>query len=165
MTKVYRITPLEKKNVVITHDVFEEGPDLTLRGWQVEETYRWGIGFRDLGDSISEWEMGNNGIYCDLRAGYGTELDDLCACYFEYDKDFTDEEKQEIEKNWDEGGAGWLHDGAHNWQVERDELLILGPVKIDIVDDVTGEVFEENIKPVPSPQLNTSSTAWPFPTK
>lgn len=163
MTKVYRITPLEKKNVVVTHDVFEEGPDLTLRGWKVEETYRWGAGYRPLEDTISEWEVGNNGIYCDLNEG--SALDDLCACYFEYDADFTDEEKQEIEKNWEEGGLSWLHDGAHNWQVERDELLILGPVKIDLVDDFTGEVIEENIKPQPSPALNTSSAAWPFPTK
>jgi hypothetical protein len=165
MAKVYRVTPLEKKNVVVTYDVFEEGPDLSVRGWSVEETYRWGIGFRSIEDSISEWELGNNGIHCDLSAGYGSELDDLCACYFEFGDGFTDEEKQEIEDAWHEGGAGWLYDGEHNWQVDYDSLLILGPVKIDIVDDDTGEVIEENIKPEPSPQLNTSSAAWPFPTK
>ena len=172
MAHIYKITPLEKKNIVLTYDVFEEGPDITLRGWKVEETYRWGAGFRSLEDAVTEWESNNNGIWCDPDVGMGAELDDLCSVNFEWDTGFTDEEKASIEMNWEDGGTSWLYDGEHNWQVESTNLLICGPVKIDLIDDTTNDVIEENVKPinrvtniawqtVPDSEL----AAWPFPTK
>ena len=35
MTKVYRITPLEKKNAEILYDVFEEMEDGSTRSWNI----------------------------------------------------------------------------------------------------------------------------------
>jgi len=155
---VYRITPLEKKNITVSYDVYEELPDHQIRTWKVEETYRWGCGYRSLEDAVSEWETNNNGVYCEFDLG--SDVEDLIAVYFEFDDGFTDEEKSEIEQNWDNGGPSWLFDGEHNWQVESTEFLICGPVKIDLVDEWSNEVIEENVQPKP---FKPSNTAWPFP--
>jgi hypothetical protein len=168
--RVYRITPLEKKNVEITYDVFEE-KDNSVRGWNVKEMYRWGLGYRLEDDPVSEWEANNNGISCNPEVGSGAELDDRIYVEFEFDEDFTDEEKQEIEKNWYEGGAGWLYDGDHDWQEEYVSLVIYGPVKIDLIDDSTNEIIEENVQPKhDTANLSWQTVSdeemivWPFPT-
>jgi hypothetical protein len=172
MAKLYRITPLEKKSIEAFYDVYKILPDGTVKGWSVTETYRWGQGFRELDDAVSEWEADEKtmtGVCCNPQIGWGAELDDLCATWFEFDDSFTDEEKEEIENLWyngDEehewGGAAWLFDGAHDWQVEDDNIRILPPFKIDIVDeDAYNETIEENVSPTP---LNPS-TDWPFLTK
>lgn len=157
MSKVYKITPLEKKNITVSYDVFEELPDDNIRGWRVEEIYRWGYGYRSLTNSVSEWESKNNGIYCEFDLG--SDVDDLIAVHFEFDDGFTDAEKSEIEENWDNGGPSWLFDGGHNWQVDSTEFMVYGPVKIDLVDDWSNEIIEENIQPKPAEPM---STAWPF---
>jgi hypothetical protein len=168
MEQAYRITALDKKSVVVTNAVYEDLADGTTRGWSVEETYRWGYGFRSEQDPVTEWELGNNGIHCEATSGFAcAELTDLCACFFEFDAGFTDEEKQLIENNWHEGGMSWLHDGEHNWQVEESTMLILGPVLIDLIDTDTDQVIESNVEPKPN-QTSTwsiASAAWPFPTE
>lgn len=156
MATVYKITPLEKKNITVTYDVFEELSEGNVRGWRVEEIYRWGYGYRSLDNPVGEWES-NNGIFCEFDLG--SEVDDLIAHYFEFDDGFTDEEKAEIESNWDNGGPSWLFDGDHNWQVESTEFLICGPTKIDLVDEWSNEIIEENVSPKPAEPM---STAWPF---
>lgn len=170
--KLYRITPLEKKNVSIGYDVFEELDNGDIRSWRVEELYRWGCGYRAEDDPVSEWESKNNGISCDLNVGWGPDLDDQISVDFEFGDGFTDEEKSEIENNWNEGGAGWLYDGEHNWQVDDDSLMIYGPVKIDLIDDDTGNILEENVQPkndTANLSWQTVSdqevSVWPFPTK
>jgi hypothetical protein len=172
MTKVFRITPLEKKNVEVCFDVFEETDEGTIRSWHVEELYRWGLGFRHLDNPISEWELKSNAINCDTDAGSGAELDDLINVSFNFDASFSEEEKREIENLWYEGGAGWLYDGEHNWQVDYDSLVVYGPVKIDLIDDITNEIFEENIQPTsegaPMDWQTISDqevAVWPFPTQ
>jgi hypothetical protein len=52
VTKLYRITPLEKKSVIAFYDVFERLADGSTRGWTVEETWRWGQGFRGLDEEV-----------------------------------------------------------------------------------------------------------------
>ena len=168
MKKVYQIVAREKKNIMVTYHIFEDMENNNMRGWQIEETYRWGSGFRSFEDPVSEWETNNNGIYCDTSLG--TYSDDLISCYFEFDEGFTDQEKADLEKKWEEGGAGWLYDGDHNWQVESDEFVILGPVKINLIDDLTGDIIEEDIKPTSSrAELSWQTISddelkvWPFP--
>ena len=41
MEKLYRITPLEKKNVEYFVDVFERLDDGSIRGFEVTEVWRW----------------------------------------------------------------------------------------------------------------------------
>jgi hypothetical protein len=93
----------------------------------------------------------------------------LCSVYVEFQGEFTDDEKEEIEKRCrgdleDEDGrwgTAWLFDGDHNWQVEDDGVLIYGPVKIDLVDeDAYNEVIKEDIG-----MEKYQPTAWPFADK
>lgn len=170
MTKVYRITPLEKKNVEILYDIFEERNDGSIRGWKIEELYRWGIGFRSEDNPVNEWEIKSNSIQCELDVGYGSELEDVINVSFEFDENFTEEEKEILIELWYDGGAGWLYDGDHPWQVDHESLTIYGPVKIDLIDDITLEIFEENIKPKTegSPMnwqtvSDQEASVWPFP--
>lgn len=170
MTKVYRITPLEKKNVEVLYDIFEEMNDGTIRSWKIEELYRWGIGFRSEVNPVGEWELKSNTVLCETDVGYGAELDDLINVSFDFDESFSEEEKGELTNSWYDGGAGWLYDGEHNWQVDYDSLVVYGPVQIDLIDDVTGEIFEENIQPKTegSPMnwqtiSDQEASVWPFP--
>lgn len=169
MTRIYQIIPLEKKSVVITYEVFEASDDDTGRGFEIEETYRWGAGYREEDDPVSVWELNNNGIYC--NPSMGTESEDLISCYFEFDAGFTDQEKATIEQDWENGGAGWLYDGEHNWKVESSSIVIYGPVKINLIDDITGDIIEENVAPPATEVVNlewktiSADEPWPFPTK
>jgi hypothetical protein len=97
----------------------------------------------------------------DPSIGWGCELEDLCAVDFEFDDSFTEEEKEEIEELWADGGAGWLYDGDHNWEVEEDTITILGPFIVDKIDE---DVYNESIETVelkPRPPF-VATTAWPF---
>lgn len=169
MSQLFRITPLEKKNIEFYVDVYESLPNGDIRGFIVSEWYRWGQGFRELDNPVLDHGNGVNSIYCSTNIGWGCELDDLCSVYVEFQGEFTDDEKEEIEKRCrgdleDEDGrwgTAWLFDGDHNWQVEDDGVLIYGPVKIDLVDeDAYNEVIKEDIG-----MEKYQPTAWPFADK
>jgi hypothetical protein len=92
----------------------------------------------------------------------------LCSVYVNFSDGFTEEEKEQIESllRWetedDDGrcGTAWLYDGDHNWEIEDDHVAILGPVKIEIIDeDVYNEVTEEV-----QPTKLEPSNGWPFKT-
>ena len=155
MTQLYRITPIDKKSVEFFIDVFERLPDGTVRGFDVTEVYRWGQGFREMDNEVWEYEA-NGSVSCDPEIGWGCELDDLCGVYVNFTDGFTEEEKEEIEalcrgdQEDEEGrwGQSWIFDGDHNWEIEDNQVNILGPVKIDIVDEEQyNVVIEENIQP------------------
>jgi hypothetical protein len=142
MERLYRITPLEKKSVEYFVDVFERLPDGSIRGFDVTEVWRWGVGFREEDEEVWAWEIGSNGVHCRPQVGWGCELDDLCAVYVNFSDGFTDTDKADIEailrweKEDDDGrcGTGWIYDGDHNWEVEDEHVCITGPVRIDFVD-------------------------------
>lgn len=170
MTKVYRITPLEKKNIEVFYDVYEKTDNGEIRSWNIEELYRWGLGFRHEDNPVTEWEVNSRAIGCDTDAGYGSELEDLINVSFDFDESYTEEEIETIKNLWFEGGAGWLYDGDHNYEVDFDSITIYGPVKIDLIDDITLEIFEENIQPKsegsPMSWVTVSdqeASVWPFP--
>jgi hypothetical protein len=163
MEKLYRITPLEKKNVEYFVDVFERMPDGTIRGFDVTEVWRWGYGFREEDEIPWKFEIGNNGVHCRPNVGWGCELDDLCAVYVNFSDGFTDAEKAKIEailrwiKEDEDGrcGTAWIYDGDHNWEIEDEHVRILGPVKIDLVDaNGYGDsaILEENVEPYDNEQ-------------
>ena len=101
---------------------------------------------------------GDTQAYCKNDCGWGSELEDGVACYFEYSDDFTDEQKEAFETSYHEGGAGWLFDGEHDWQVEDDYLVISAPYQVSLCEEA-GTVIEENVKLKPRPDPNTS---WPW---
>jgi hypothetical protein len=154
--KLFRITPLEKKNVEYFVDVFERLPNDTIRGFDVTEVWRWGCGFRPEDEPV--WKFETDRVHCRPEVGWGCDLDDLISVYVNFSDGFTEEEKADIEailrgeREDDEGrwGTAWLYDGEHNWEIEDDHVAILGPVKIDLVDaNGYGDtaVLEENVEP------------------
>jgi len=159
MAILYRIKPSDKKSVEAFYDVYSKDSEGNIRGWSVTELYRWGQGFVE---DESELPFSDDRYHCvDPTIGWGCELEDLCAVDFEFDDSFTDEEKEEIEELWADGGAGWLYDGEHNWEVEEDTITILGPFVVDKIDE---DVYNESIETVelkPRPPF-VATTAWPF---
>jgi hypothetical protein len=56
-------------------------------------------------------------------------------------------------------GAPEPYDGEHHWQIDDYCVYILGPVKIDLVnEEVYNEVVEENVQP----KVINPKTSWPF---
>ena len=159
MAILYRIKPADKKSVEAFYDVFSKDEQGNIRGWSVTELYRWGQGFVE---NIDELPFSDDRYHCvDPTIGWGCELEDLCAVDFEFDDSFTDEEKEEIEELWADGGAGWLYDGEHDWEVEEDTITILGPFVVDKIDE---DVYNESIETIelkPRPPF-VATTAWPF---
>jgi hypothetical protein len=159
MKQIYRIRPTDKKSVEVLYDVYSD-KDGEIRSWSVTELYRWGQGFVE---DKSELPFSDDKYHIvDGSFGWGTELDDLCAVDFEFDDSFDEEEKQQIEDAWEEGGAGWLYDGEHDWLVDYVEITILGPFTVDIVDeDEYNSVIETDIELKPRPPFEATSS-WPF---
>ena len=159
MAILYRIKPTDKKSIEAYYDVYIKDEQGNIRGWSVTELYRWGQGFVE---DESELPFSDDRYHSvDPTIGWGCELEDLCAVDFEFDDSFTDEEKEEIEKLWEDGGAGWLYDGDHKWEVEEDTITILGPFIVDKIDE---DVYNESIETVelkPRPPF-VATTAWPF---
>lgn len=158
MTKVYRITPLEKKSIYYKAEMFRENANGTISWFNVEDHYRWGQGFIEEDMDCNLPYEGDDTVYCNPNAGWGSELEDGVAQWFEFSDDIGEEEQEQIREAFYEGSWGWLHDGEHDWQIEDDYIIVLGPFKVDICED-DGNVIEENVKLKPRPDPNTS---WPF---
>jgi hypothetical protein len=140
----YTITPLEKKSIAITYEMFRENDDGSISWFNIEEHYRWGKGFI-AEDMEVNLEADQTRIqYCKVDEGEydGCDLEDPIACYFEFSDDLSDEEKAFIEKCYydgdpnddnvpDIGGAAWLYDGTHNWQEEDCYIEVMAPYKVD----------------------------------
>jgi hypothetical protein len=169
MSKVYLIKPLEKKSIVWHIEMFRENTDGTTSWFNMSETYRWGQGFieEDM-DCNLPWE-GDIIAYAKNDCGWGSELDDSCAIDWEFSDDLDDEAQEFIKSCYydgdpdddnvpDMGGAAWLFDGTHDWQVEDDYLEIIGPFQISLCED-DGTVIKENVKLKVRPN---PSTSWPF---
>lgn len=146
----YRITPLEKKSISITYEMFRENTDGSISWFNIEDNYRWGVGFlaEDMDCNLSGAESPTQ--YCKADEGEyeGCEFDDQVACWFEFSDDISEEEQEQIKKNYLEGneegqmGAGWLFDGEHNWQEEDSYVVVLGPYKVEFCKE-NGEVIRE----------------------
>lgn len=158
MNTLFRIKPLEKKNIEFYIETYELDDDGNYkRGFTARFWYRWGQGFREMDNEVWAFEA-EQGINCDPGLGWGCELDDLISVWVDFDGDFTEEEEEEIraycegEKEDEEGryGEAWIFDGDHRWQIELDEVIIHGPVQIDLVEaDKYGDdaVLEQDIRP------------------
>ena len=159
MAILYRIKPADKKSVEAYYDVFSKDEQGNIRGWSVTELYRWGQGFVE---DESELPFSDDRYHSvDPTIGWGCELEDLCAVDFEFDDSFTDKEKEEIEQLWEDGGAGWLYDGEHDWEVEEDTITILGPFTVDKIDENVYNVTLETVELKPRPPF-VATSAWPF---
>jgi hypothetical protein len=143
MPNLYRITPLEKKSIKQIFDLYKTDNDGNIRGFEIYDHYRWGVGFLELDDLPLR---GVIDVRCDPEVGPGCDLDDQVALFFEFDDSFSEEEQEEIRESYDCGGSGWLFDGDHGWEIESHQIEIVGPYQIDLVD-ADGKLLEENIEP------------------
>ena len=159
---VVRLTPKYKKSItqeVQLYNVPVDQPD--HRFVIVNETYRWGYGYREGDDMNWPYIWNTDQHQCDSTIGHGAELDDLCSITFDYDGAWTDEQKAEFEDRWyngdpedDDGRSGmaWLYDYQDHWQIEEENLYIDGPVKYDVMDKHDyGKIYIEDWQP-PKPE-------------
>lgn len=158
MPNVYRVLPLEKKSISWEIEMYRTNADGSISWFNISDHYRWGQGFIEEDMDCNLPYKGDDTVYCKNDCGWGAELDDQHSCWFEYSDDISNEEKEAIETAYHEGGAGWLFDGDHEWQVEDDYIIITKPYQIDLCNE-DGSVIEENIKLKTRPD---PSTAWPF---
>jgi hypothetical protein len=159
--RVYRIKPLEKKSIHYVAEMFRENADGSISWFNVEDHYRWGQGFIESDMDCNLPYEGDDTAYCNPNAGWGAELEDGVAQFFEFSDDISEEEQEEIKNAFYEGGMGWLCDGEHDWQFEDDSIIVVGPFQVDYCE-ADGTVIEENIELSPRPD---PSTSWPFSTE
>ena len=145
MSKVYLIKPLEKKSIHYVAEMYRENSDGSISWFNVEDHYRWGQGFIPEDMDCNLPYEGDDTAYCNPSAGWGAELDDGVACFFEFSDDISEEEQEAIKNAFYEGGQGWLHEGDHDWQFEDDAIIVIGPFQVSLCDE-DGTVIEENVK-------------------
>ena len=156
MGQVYVVTPLEKKSISRFFDMYETTKDGSIRGFTVEEHYRWGYGFLSLDDTLPSKEQAasQSEVVCRSDIGYGLDMSDGQGSWFNFDDSFTEEEKEEIENKWNEGDANGYYgiawaldtDNGYNFEIEDDYITIVGPFKVDLADEKTCEIIQENIE-------------------
>ena len=138
--------------------MFRENDDGTTSWFNVEDHYRWGLGFIEEDMDCNLPYEGDDTAYCNPNAGWGSDLDDQVAVTFEFSDDLTEEDQQEIKDAYYKGGQGWLHDGDHNWQFEDDSIVVTGPFRVDLYEE-DGTLIQENVGLRTRPDPNTS---WPW---
>jgi hypothetical protein len=169
MSRVYLIKPLNKKSICWRIEMFRENADGSISWFNIDDHYRWGQGFVEEDMDCNLPYEGDTQAHAKTDCGWGAELDDQHSCWFEFSDDLSEEEKEEIESFYhngnphdenipDMGGAAWLFDGDHDWQVEDDYLVIDAPFQVSLCEE-DGTVIEENVKLKPRPDPRTS---WPW---
>ena len=160
MDKVYCIKPLEKKSISWRVEMYRENEDGSISWFNMEELYRWGQGFIEADMDSNLPYKDSTLAYCKTNVGWGCEFDDSINIDWEFSDDIPELEQQEIKELYYEGGAGWLFDGEHDWQIEDDYVIVLSPFQIDLCDD-DGTIIQENIELKERPPLDKNA-AWPF---
>ena len=156
----YRITPLEKKSIEVFFELYRENPNSDEIQWvNINETFRWGRGFiaEDMDCNLPYKD--DTQAYCKAEDGEyeGCEFDDSISVNFEFSDDITEEEQEQIKEDYYNRGAGWIHDGDHDWQIEDDYVVVYGPFVVELCDE-HGEV----LKTVELEERPDPSTSWPF---
>lgn len=168
MSRVYLIKPLEKKSICWRVEMYRENADGSISWININDHYRWGQGFIEEDMDCNLPLEGDAQAHAKTDCGWGSELEDQHACWFEFSDDINDEEKEAFESLYHEGGAGWLFDGEHDWQLEDDYLIIDAPYQVSLCED-DGTIIEENIKLKTRAELEEevkkwreSNSKWPF---
>lgn len=141
----YTITPLEKKSIHISYEMYRENEDGTISWFNIEDHYRWGRGFIEEDMDCNIESDRTRSQYCKSDAGEyeGCEFDDSVSVYFEFSDDINEEEQEAIKNAYYEGGAGWLYDDPdHSWQEEDSYVVVDAPYKIELCDE-DGTVIKE----------------------
>ena len=163
MSNLYQVVPLEKKSVIYNAEMYRKNDDDSISWFTVSTTYRFGQGFIDVVDGLPYKD--ENEVRCSLGMGWGSEFDDVISCDFEFSDDLTEDEQEEIQDSYYRGFQGWIYDGDHNWEIETDEILILAPYQVNLVDESSQKVIEENVALDDAPKYDPDANLeWVFPT-
>lgn len=146
----YTITPKEKKSIYVVYEMYRENEDGSISWFNVEDHYRWGKGFLAEDDECNLSSADDTQQYCKADAGEydGCDLEDQVACWFEFSDDLSEQEQEEIKRLYLEGdddgicGSGWIFDGDHEWQVEDDYVVVIGPYTVEFCAE-DGSVIRE----------------------
>ena len=160
MSKIYCITPLEKKSIYVTYEMFRSNADGSTSWFNIDDHYRWGQAFISEDMDYNLPYKGDQHAYCDPTVGWGSDLDDSVACYFEFSDDLSDEEKQAIEEAYHNGGAGWLYEGDHDWEEEDSAVVVLAPFRVDLCNN-NGVVMQSDIQLRTLEVPATDTATWP----
>ena len=91
----------------------------------------------------------NDAVYCDPTAGWGAELDDGVAQFFEFSDDISEEEQEELQEFVDENGT-WALEDEKGWSMDETEVWVWGPLEVTddegntriIIADANGNVSD-----------------------
>lgn len=158
MSRVYLITPLEKKSIQWCVEMYRQNTDGSISWFNMHETFRWGQGFIAEDMDCNLPYQGADVVYAKTDVGWGSEFDDSIHIEWEFSDNLSESDQQNIKESYYEGGAAWLFDGEHEWGVEDDYVLVYAPYRISLCDDA-GNVIKENVKLKPKP---VPSNGWPF---
>lgn len=141
----YKITPLEKKSIEVFFEIYRQHPETGETQWvNINELYRWGQAFIAEDMDCNLPRKGDKQAYCRMEAGEyeGCEFDDSISASFEFSDDITEDEQDAIKEAYYEGGAGWVYDGDHEWEIEDDYVVVYGPFKVELCEE-NGNVIKE----------------------
>lgn len=133
----YRITPLEKKSIEVFFELYRQHPETGAIQWvNINETYRWGKAFIAEDMDCNLPRKGDKVAYARMEDGEyeGCEFDDSVAVTFEFSDDISESEQDSIKEAYYEGGAGWVYDGDHEWEIEDDYVAVYGPFSVEFCD-------------------------------
>lgn len=148
--------------------MYRENADGTISWFNVDDHYRWGQGFVDEDMDCNLPLEGAQEAYAKIDIGFGADLDDQVACWFEFSDDIGEEEQEQIKKcylegdgnkEWERSNAAWIFDGEHEWQVEDDYVVIQAPYQVSLCNE-DGTVIEENVKLRTREDLAKSVAEW-----
>jgi hypothetical protein len=126
----WKLSNYHKKNVVETQHWSKDGKSFTR-----SEGFRWGKFTRE-DDEQPDVDLENPDGYEPLWDDWEMDmLDDGCWAEFDFPEDFTQEEREEIERLWDEDSYSGL-EGA-GWYNDETDITLQGPLLLENTD--TGE--------------------------
>lgn len=148
----YRIKPIHSKRVEVKY--YMRSLDGS-RYWTITELYRYGQGFREIGEPFDVDSVADDGpIDINPNLAWGMELEDLISLDYEFDESFSEDEMDELKNLYENGndedysGASWLIDYQRDWDVFEEEFTLYGPYQIDVIDEENyNQVVKENIPP------------------
>lgn len=145
----YRITPLEKKSIEVFYELYRDNPETGMVQWvNINELYRWGQAFIAEDMDCNLPTENSDRAYCKMEDGEfeGCEFDDSISVSFEFDETITEEEQEEIKKAYYDGGAGWIYDGEHDWEIEDDYVVVYAPFKVELCDENGTSIKEVSLR-------------------
>ena len=150
MKPLLRITPLHKKSVEMTYEIYAvEGND-PPRSWIVTEQYRAGRGFMELEDFDLDL-FDSDSVICSTKFSEDPQFGDNHGNLFEFSDGFVATEKERIMQDWIYGdenlnsGVGWIDTAIDKWAIDDEYLEIFAPLKMDLVDGLTYSVLQEDL--------------------